>query len=72
MFTAAPGDVILRESIDGAYHVLDAIQFTRVSGPLPLQAALVYAREHGASDIYQQLVDHRGRLIGDPIRLTRS
>ena len=25
MFTAAPGDVILRASIDGAFHVLDAI-----------------------------------------------
>ena len=68
MFTAAPGDVILRASIDGAFMVIDATSFARVTGPLPLQSALAYARDHGAPHIFQQAVDKRGRLMGDPTR----
>ena len=69
MFTAAPGDVILRASIDGAFTVIDATSVVRVTGPLQLQAALAYARDHGAPHIFQQAVDKRGRLLGDPLRL---
>ena len=69
MFTAAPGDVILRASIDGAFHVMDATSLARVAGPFPLRAALTYAHEHGAPHIFQQAVDTRGRVMGDPLRL---
>jgi hypothetical protein len=68
MFIATQGDVILRASIDGAFHVVDAATLSRVSGPLPLQAALAYAHQHGAPHIFQQAVDLRGRLMGDPVR----
>lgn len=68
MFTAVPGDVILRASIDGSFHVLDAISFARVTGPLPLAAALAYAYALGAPHIFQQAVDRRGRPMGDPAR----
>ena len=69
MFTAAPGDVILRASIDGNFHVLDASSMARVAGPLPLVAALAYAHDHGAPRIFQQAADGRGRSMGDPARL---
>jgi hypothetical protein len=68
MFTAAPGDVILRASIDGAFTVLDATSLTLVAGPLSLHAALAYARRHRAPHLFQQAVDKRGRLMGDPAR----
>jgi hypothetical protein len=68
MFTAVPGDVILRASIDGAFHVLDATSLARVAGPLPLQVALAYAQQHGAAHVFQQAVDKRGRVMGDPVR----
>ena len=68
MFTAVPGDVILRALIDGAFHVLDASSLARVAGPLSLMAALAYAKERGAPHIFQQAVDKRGRPMGDPAR----
>jgi hypothetical protein len=72
MFTAAPGDVILRASIDGAFHVLDACSLAPVAGPLPLVAALTFAHGHGARHIFQQAVDKRGRVMGDPARFGES
>lgn len=69
MFSPTFGDLILRGSIDGAYNVLDAIKRDRVAGPLPLQEAVAYARQHGASNIFQQPVDGRGRILGDPLRV---
>ena len=71
MFSPTIGDVILRASIDGAFHVIDAIQQTRVAGPFPLQTALAYAHEHRAPHIFPQAVDMRGRITGDPVDLTR-
>ena len=72
MFTAAPGDVILRASIDGAFNVLDATSLARVAGPLTINAALTFAHEHGAAHVFQQAVDKRGRLMGDPARFGNS
>ena len=69
MFSPAIGDVILRASIDGAFRVIDAIRQTRVAGPFPLQTALTYAHAHGATHIFQQTVDTRGRIFGDPVQL---
>jgi hypothetical protein len=70
MLTAQLRDVILRGSIDGAFNVLDAVNRTRVAGPLPFVKALAFARQSGAQHIYQQAVDERGRILGDPSRLT--
>ena len=68
MVTTAVRDVILRGSIDGNFHVVDAISRAPIVGPLPLTAALAYARELGAR-IFQQAVDLRGRAMGEPVRL---
>ena len=70
--TPSIGDVILRESIDGRFLVLDAIKRTRLAGPFHLLGALAFAREHHAPHIFQQAVDNRGRLLGAPARLPWS
>lgn len=69
MFTPSPGDLILRASIGGAFHVVDATTQDRVAGPLPLTAALAYLNQPGVPHVFQQTVDLRGRLLGDPVRL---
>jgi hypothetical protein len=63
------GDVILRGSIDGAFTVLEAKKGRRVAGPLAFHDAVTYARAHGARKIFQQVVDERGRIMGDPSRV---
>lgn len=72
MFTAAPGDVILRASIDGAFSVVDATSLARVAGPLTLHDALTFARDRGAPHIFHQAVDKRGRRMGDPVGFGES
>jgi hypothetical protein len=72
MFSPTRGDVILRGSIGGAFLVMDAITMHRVTGPLPLQEAVGFARELGARTIFQQPVDGRGRILADPLRLERA
>jgi hypothetical protein len=65
MASAAECEVILRESIDGTFHVVDVTSHAPVAGPLPLTAALAYAKQRGAVHIFRQAVDLRGRLMGD-------
>ena len=72
MTSRSIGDVILRDSMTGAFDILDGIKGSRLAGPLPLLAALTYARDHGAQNILQQRVDKRGRLLGDPTWLVRA
>ena len=69
MFSPATGDVILRASLDGTFRVIDAIQQTRLAGPFPLRTALAYAHARGAPHIFQQAVDTRGRIFGEPVRV---
>jgi hypothetical protein len=66
VFSPGTGDVVLRGSIDGHFTVLDAIQLTRIAGPLSLVDALAFARLRGARHIFQQPVDERGRNLADP------
>jgi hypothetical protein len=72
MFSPTTGDVILRGSIDGSFRVLDAIRKDRVAGPLQLKDAVAFVRRCGARHIFQQVVDERGRPMGDPWRLART
>ena len=72
MFSPQRRDVILQGSIDGVFSVVDALAKHRIAGPLSLQKALAFARQYGAPSIFQQSVDGRGRLLGDPSRLETS
>lgn len=60
---------MLRSSVFGMFHILDASTLVLLAGPLPRGAAFAFARRHGAKNIYQQPVDDRGRVTGDPIHL---
>ena len=72
MFTPKFGDVILRATIAGGFFVMDALNKHCVAGPLSLREAVAYAQAHGAPNIFQQPVDERGRIMGDPLRLAWS
>jgi hypothetical protein len=62
----SPTDVILRASVDGMFHVLDAATTKPLSGLLTPPAALAFAEQLGATHIYQQPVDERGRVLSEP------
>jgi hypothetical protein len=64
------GDVLIRGDLNGGYEVVDAVTLQPLSSGhcATLDAALTVARLRGGR-IWQQAVDHRGRPLGDPIRL---
>ena len=66
MVKVSPLDVILRASVDGRVHVLDAATAKPLSGLLTLPKALAFAEQLGAMHIYQQPVDARGRVLSEP------
>ena len=67
------GDIVIRGTTDEGYEVVEAITDKRIGGHFQtLAVALAFARERmdgGAGTIWQQSVDHRGRLLGAPLRL---
>ena len=66
------GDVILRRGANGTVIVVDAITDKQIAGPVQLWRAIQLARAHGAAAIWQQLVDERGRPLGDVSRIPVS
>lgn len=64
------GDVLIRGNVSGGYEVVDAVMFKRLSEvhASTLYEALVIARLQGGR-IWQQVVDQRGRPLGDPTPL---
>lgn len=65
-----PGDVLLRGDATSGFYLVDAISLQEIAGPLSTMAAAIEsACFHGAAAIWQQLLDNRGRPLGDPIRL---
>jgi hypothetical protein len=69
MSSGASRDVILRASVMGMFHVLDSMTLELLAGPLPRNAALTFARRHGAKTVYHQPVDSYGRILGVPVHL---
>jgi hypothetical protein len=62
--------VLLRGDTEHGFQLLDAMSHERLAGPnVSLQGALEAARQHGASAIWQEPVDNRGRPLGEPFRL---
>lgn len=61
------GDIFIRASAPGSFEVLQASTFELLEGPFTsFSAALAAARALNPPAIWQQLVDDRGRPIGDP------
>jgi hypothetical protein len=66
------GDVLLRGDTRQGFQIVDAISHEILAASIPtLEAAIETARRHGASAIWQQSLDNRGRPLGDPFRFLR-
>ena len=66
MRTPEAGDVVLRGSTNHGYQIVDAISHRLLGGPVAsVTAALELAAQHGATTVWQQSVDNRGRPLGD-------
>lgn len=63
------GDVVLRGSFSAGFEIVDAITDRHIAGPMQLSRAIQVAKAHGASGLWQQSVDDRGRPLGPPTRL---
>ena len=65
------GDVLLRGTPDGRFTVIQ-VPDQKLGGPMLLPRALLLARQfQDLGHIWRLDVDSRGRVLGDPVRLTR-
>ena len=65
-----PKEITLRHSFDLGYTLLDTATGKRISEPFTLLKHAFYAAHHsGATTIYQQNLDLRGRPLGPLIVL---
>ena len=70
MVELQPGDIEIRGITARGFLLLDA-RLTPIAGPFEFFAtALAAARARRPHRIWQQSIDHRGRLLGDPFPLT--
>ena len=64
------GDILIRAATTRGFVVVDAITGRHIAGPFEtFSCALSAAKAKRPGSIWQQSVDHRGRRMGDPIRL---
>lgn len=64
------GDILIRAATTRGFVVVDAITGQHIAGPFEtFTCALSAAKAKRPGSIWQQSVDHRGRRMGDPIRL---
>ena len=73
--TAEPqaGDVLLRGNVAHGFQLVDAVSHRMLAGPITtLDAAVALAREMGGRAMWQQLIDNRGRPLGEPFRLLHA
>lgn len=64
------GDVLIRGTTESGFLLLEADTFKQVAGPFEyFTTAIAAARARRPRGIWQQSVDHRGRLLGAPLRL---
>ena len=64
------GDLVIRGTTENGYEVVEAITSRHVAGPFErFTTAVAAARARRPHAIWQQSVDHQGRLLGDPFQL---
>ena len=65
------GDILIRSLTgDHRFTLLDVVTERTIAGPFEgFRSAVTYARALNARAIWQQSVDDRGRVLGDPFRL---
>jgi hypothetical protein len=65
------GDIIIRGALSEGFTVVDAVSGHVIDGSLmDLTTALTVARKHGRGQIWQEIIDERGRPIGELFRLS--
>jgi hypothetical protein len=66
----AAGDIVIRGTTQDRFELVQAVTGRYIAGPFEyFPVAVAAARARGPHAIWQQSVDHRGRLLGDPFRL---
>ena len=64
------GDLLIRGTGESGFLLLEAVTLKPLAGPFEyLGTAVAAARARRPRVIWQQSVDNRGRLLGDPLRL---
>jgi hypothetical protein len=64
------GDVLIRSVTPNRFELVDLVTHELVDGPFDdYRTALAAARLRNARGIWQQNVDERGRLLGEPFKL---
>ena len=69
MSTPRRSDVILRGSPSTGFTLLDAATRQRIAGPTRLRAAIDLAKQLGAMQLWQEMLDEHGRSRGVTIRI---
>ena len=70
MVTMQAGDIVIRGITESGFVLLEAESLTPIAGPFEFfQTAVAAARVRQPHAIWQQSVDNRGRLLGDPFPL---
>jgi hypothetical protein len=73
MGSPKPGDILLRGSLDAGYTLVDLTTGKPISEGFftELRVALNAALDSGASSVWQENLDNRGRPLGPPTILIK-
>jgi hypothetical protein len=64
------GDIVIRGTSESGFQLVDAVTGKYIAGPFQyFPVAIAAARARRPDTIWQQSVDHRGRLLGEPLPL---
>ena len=71
MVAPEPGDIVIRGTTAQGFELVDPLSARHIAGPFAtFTVAAIAARAKGARVIWQQSIDHRGRSLGEPLRLS--
>ena len=66
-------DVVIRNTMNEDFEIVDAQSFEHLAGPYhSFAVAIAAARSHTIGRVFQQVLDNRGRVMGDPLPIQVS
>ena len=61
-------DVVIRNTANENFELVDAHTFERVAGPYrSFEVAMAVARSYTTGNLFHQTLDNRGRVMGEPV-----
>ena len=61
-------DVVIRNTMNEDFEIVDAESFEHLTGPYhSFAVAIAAARSYTTGQVFQQVLDHRGRVMGEPL-----